>query len=70
MAKETVSDQLVKVIKSSPLSLRAIAREVGSDIGVLSRFVNGETGLNSKTFSRLCTFFDLELRPRKRDPKG
>ena len=63
MDRPSVSDQLRKAIQECPLSQNQIARNAGVDPGVLSRFMRGERGITDETFSKLCKFLRLELRP-------
>ncbi len=64
--RERVIDQLRGFVRDSGAKQADIARDTGIDPGVISRFARGERGLNAETFSVLCGYFDLELRPRKR----
>lgn len=68
-SRSTVSQQLRKAIAASRQSLRAIARETGLDIGVLSRFVRQERGISDETLSVLCKHLGLELRSIRRQTK-
>lgn len=63
----TVSEQLRKAVSDSGESLREIARQSGIDIGVISRFLRRERGINDETLSVLCKYLDLELGPIPRD---
>jgi len=63
MKRKTVSRQLIRAISANHQTLRAIARETSIDIGILSRFVRGERGINDETLSVLCKHLGLELRP-------
>jgi len=65
----SVSEQLKDAIVASGVSQAEIARETGIDRGVLSRFNRGERGISDATFSKLCEFFNLELRTIQRRRK-
>ncbi len=59
---KTLSEQLRSAILSAPVSRYRIAKEAGVSEAVLSRFVNGETGLRMAIADRLAAYFKLELR--------
>lgn len=69
LSRKTVSGQLRQAISASGETLREIARETGVDIGVLSRFIRRERGINDETLSVLCKYLGLELRPIRRSTK-
>jgi transcriptional regulator with XRE-family HTH domain len=58
----TLSQQLRAAILSAPVSRYRIAKEAGVSQAVLSRFVNGETGLRMAIADRLAQYLKLELR--------
>jgi plasmid maintenance system antidote protein VapI len=59
---KTLSEQLRAAILSAPVSRYRMAKEAGVSEAVLSRFVNGETGLRMAIADRLAVYFKLELR--------
>jgi hypothetical protein len=61
-----LSDRVRKAIRDDTRSLRAIAREIDLDPGVLSRFMHGRSGLAIPTLERLVELLNLELVPRER----
>lgn len=69
------SDQLRSAIRDSGLSVYAIAQSTAIDKAVLSRFMNGKSGLSVTSIDRLCTVLGLRLvsetelsKKRKRRP--
>jgi len=70
MAKMTkkggpVSTALKKALRKSELTPYAIAKETGIQRDVLTRFLNGERGLQLETVDRLAKFFGLDIVPTK-----
>ena len=61
-----ITDQLWKAIEDSEQSLDAIARASGVDQSILSRFVREDRGILFDNAAKLCEYFGLELRARKR----
>ena len=59
---KTLSEQLRAAILSAPVSRYRIAKDAGVSEAVLSRFVNGETGLRMVIADRLAVYLKLELR--------
>jgi plasmid maintenance system antidote protein VapI len=59
---KTISDQLRAAILSAPVTRYRMAKEAGVSEAVLSRFVNGETGLRMAIADRLAVYLKLELR--------
>jgi len=55
------SDQLRSAIRDSGLSVYAIAQSTAIDKAVLSRFMNGKSGLSVTSIDRLCTVLGLCL---------
>jgi ribosome-binding protein aMBF1 (putative translation factor) len=70
MAKrhEKVSDKLRAAILAAPVSRYRMSADTGINASVLSRFVNGITGLDSNTTDKLAEYLGLELR-EKDQPK-
>ena len=64
-SKPTMADQLRKAIKSSGMTVNAIAVEAGIPQPVLYRFVSGERDLTMRTAQKLADYFGLELHPKK-----
>ncbi|MEX2138587.1 MAG: helix-turn-helix transcriptional regulator [Pirellulales bacterium] len=56
-----VSDQLRAAIDSSGLSHNELSRVTGVSQPAISRFVNGERGLNSESIDRLAAHLGLVL---------
>ena len=59
-----VIDSLRKIIKESVVSRYRVSKDTGIDQAILSRFVNGERGLNMQNIDTICRYFKLELRPK------
>jgi transcriptional regulator with XRE-family HTH domain len=57
----TLSDGLREAIRSSGMSLRAIAGETGIDVAVLSKFVNQKGGLSLHGIERLADALGVEI---------
>ncbi len=55
------SDQLRSAIRDSGLSVYAIAQSTAIDKAVLSRFINGKSGLSVTSIDQLCTVLGLRL---------
>lgn len=68
--ERTVLDQLRQAIRESGLSHHELSKRTGVAQPIISRFVSGERSLQGETFSVLCSFFRLELRPKKRAKKN
>ena len=63
--KSTLSSQLLEAVKGCGLNATALAGQCGVAQPILSRWINGDRGLNLKTADRLATFFDMKLtKPR------
>lgn len=58
---EKLSDQIRRVIDSSGMSRYAIAKAIGLDQSVLSRFMAGKSGLSVPTLDRLGVLLKLEV---------
>ena len=54
-------EQLRSAIRESEMSLGAIAQSTAIDKAVLSRFMNGKSGLSVTSIDRLCTVLGLRL---------
>ena len=59
---KTLSEQLRAAILSASVSRYRMAKEAEVSEAVLSRFVNGETGLRMVIADRLAVYLKLELR--------
>ena len=55
------TDQLRSAIRDSEMSLGSIAQSTAIDKAVLSRFMNGKSGLSVTSIDRLCTVLGLRL---------
>ncbi len=55
------TDQLRTAIRDSEMSLSSIAQSTAIDKAVLSRFMNGKSGLSVTSIDRLCTVLALRL---------
>ena len=55
------TDQLRSAIRDSEMSLGAISQSTAIDKAVLSRFMNGKSGLSVTSIDRLCTALGLSL---------
>jgi transcriptional regulator with XRE-family HTH domain len=60
-----MTDQLLKAIRDSGMTVNAIAVESGIPQPVLHRFERGKRDLTLTTAQKLAEYFGLELRPRK-----
>ena len=54
-------EQLRSAIRESEMSLGSIAQSTAIDKAVLSRFMNGKSGLSVTSIDRLCTVLGLRL---------
>lgn len=61
----TITDQIKKAILSADVSRYQIAKDTGIEQAVLSRFVNGKSGLSSTSFDQLAEYFGYTLVKRK-----
>ena len=61
MAKESISDQLRRLIEASGLSRYAICKQIGIDQSAMSRFMHGKGGLSLEIVDRLCEVLRLEI---------
>lgn len=57
----TVSEQLRAVIRGSGVTRYRIAQETGVSEAALSRFVNGNRGLDLSSVDKLAAYLRLEL---------
>ena len=55
------ADQLRSAIRESELSLGSIAQSTAIDKAVLSRFMNGKSGLSVTSIDQLCAVLGLRL---------
>lgn len=61
-----VSDQLRREISQAEISQYELARRVGLDKSVLSRFMHGKSGLSIQNIDAICQELGLELRKEPR----
>jgi transcriptional regulator with XRE-family HTH domain len=59
-----VVDALRRAVKQADASLGQISRDTGIDTSALSRFVNGERGLEN--MDTICKYLGLELKPKRK----
>lgn len=64
--KMTISEQLLKAIKSAKQTRYAIAVGAGVDHAVLRRFLQGERDIKLRTAEKLAQYLQLELTKKKR----
>lgn len=63
----SISDQLREAIERSPETYYRIAKDAGIGWATLTRFVSGERpDIRIQTVDRLCDYFGLELRPKRK----
>jgi ribosome-binding protein aMBF1 (putative translation factor) len=67
---EKLSDQLRQAIDASEMSRYAIAKAIGLDQSVLSRFMAGKSGLAFETIDKLGELLELRLVAAKSPTKG
>jgi transcriptional regulator with XRE-family HTH domain len=60
----TISGQLRAAILAAPVTQYRIGKETDIAASVLSRFVNGKSGLDLPTVDRLCGYLGLELQSK------
>jgi transcriptional regulator with XRE-family HTH domain len=65
-----VSEQLKAIIRGKGLTAYAVAQSAGLAVASIQRYLNGERGLSTTSFDRVCEVLDLELRKRPRDRRG
>ena len=70
MGNRTVTEQLRRAIERSGQSFRDIAKETGVNVGVVSRFVRKERGINGDTVDKLCRWLGLELQTKAKANNG
>lgn len=61
-----LSDQLRELVRSSGLSMMAVARATEIDQAALSRFLSRQRGLSLASLDRLGAFLDVRVTARKR----
>ena len=57
-----ISQSLAEAIKASGLSPYKIAMQAGINPSIITRFLNGERGINMATIDRIAGVLGLELR--------
>jgi len=65
-ASKQVSDKLRAAILAAPVTRYRISADTGVHASVLSKFVNGKTGLDLSTVDVLAAYLNLELVEIKR----
>ncbi len=61
---EPFTDQLMRAIRESGVSRYSISVRTGIDQAVLTRFMQGKSGLSVDSIDKLMDVLDLEIRPR------
>jgi len=64
--KQQFADQLRRAIERGPATRYALSRHTGIPESVLSRFVNGKSGISLSSINLICDALDLELVSRDR----
>ena len=67
---DKLSDQLRQAIDSSGMSRYAIAKAIGLDQSVLSRFMTGKSGLAVETIDKIGGLLGLRIVAQKKPSKG
>jgi plasmid maintenance system antidote protein VapI len=70
MKPHPLSEQLRSAIRDSGMSRYAVARAIGLDQSVMSRFMAGKSGLSVETIDKLGTLLGLRLTTTKTPQKG
>jgi ribosome-binding protein aMBF1 (putative translation factor) len=65
-----LSEQLRSAIRDSGMSRYAVAKAIGLDPSVMSRFMAGKSGLSVETIDKLGTLLGLQLVTIKKPVKG
>jgi transcriptional regulator with XRE-family HTH domain len=69
-----ISEQLREAMRNADVSRYRIAKDIGVTEALLSRFMNGITGLGQETIDKIGEYLELRLvgpeRPRKPKSKG
>jgi transcriptional regulator with XRE-family HTH domain len=60
--RQTMMNQLRKLIETSGLTRYQIAKATGIDQATMTRFANGERTLSAKAVNALGDFLDLEIK--------
>jgi plasmid maintenance system antidote protein VapI len=68
--RPTMAEVLRKTIRTSGVSVNALAKKVGLAQPTLCLFVNGRRGISMRSAERLATHFGLELVERPRKERG
>jgi transcriptional regulator with XRE-family HTH domain len=63
---KSMSDQIRQAIDDSGVTRYRIAQETGISEAALSKFYNGQRGINTATLDRLGDFLGLEVITRKK----
>lgn len=70
MKPNPLSDQLRSAIRDSGMSCYAVAKAIGLDQSVMSRFMAGKSGLSVETIDKLGMLLGLRLVATKKPVKG
>ncbi len=63
---ESPTEALREIIRRRGLTAYRLGKDSGASVDAVQRFMNGESGLRSETFDKLCTTLGLALVERKR----
>ena len=64
-----VSDQLRQEIEKASISQYELARRIGLDKSVMSRFMHAKSGLSVPKIDAICEELELELRRKRTQAK-
>lgn len=62
----TISEQLLREIKTCGITRYRISQDTGIEESVLSRFVTGKRGLGMEAIDKLAVYFGLELKRKEK----
>ena len=65
-----LSDQIRLAVDASGMSRYRIAKELGTSESTMSRFMASKGGLSMDNLDALADLLDLDIKARKRSPKG
>jgi DNA-binding phage protein len=63
------SEQLREVIRQRGLTAYRVAKDAGASVDAVQRFMNGQTGLNTHTFDKVCVSLGLVLVEQSKAPR-